>query len=132
MKTSIWLLAGILVVLLGILWVAVDYTGILGGEAISEKETLCLENGGQIAPSNDGGSVCDILPFAQPGEKFGPEDWSVDAFGIDRFTEKELFCIRSQDGRIAWNTKGNKICDVSPYAEESNNQFDFDTDWIIE
>lgn len=124
-----WLLAGILIALLGIL--AMDYTRSVD-ESASGKETLCLEEGGTVTQDQRGGLVCDMFPAASPGEKFGPEDWSIDLLGVDRFTEKEIFCLRTQGGRIEWNTRGNKICDIAPYADEQGGTFDLDEDWLIE
>ena len=34
-------------------------------------------------------------------------------------------------GEISWNTRGNQVCDLSPFAREEGGKFDFDIDWII-
>ena len=49
----------------------------------------------------------------------------------DTVAEKELICT-SDGGEISWNTRGNKVCDVEPFARDTGSKFDFDNgDWII-
>lgn len=49
----------------------------------------------------------------------------------DTVAEKELICA-SDGGEISWNTRGNKVCDVEPFARDTGSKFDFDNgDWII-
>ena len=44
---------------------------------------------------------------------------------------KETACVLD-DGEISWNTRGNQICDIEPFARDSGGRFDFDEgDWII-
>lgn len=44
---------------------------------------------------------------------------------------KEIACVLD-DGEISWNTRGNQICDIEPFAQDSGGRFDFDEgDWII-
>ena len=44
---------------------------------------------------------------------------------------KETACVLD-DGEISWNTRGNQICDIEPFARDSGDRFDFDEgDWII-
>ena len=49
----------------------------------------------------------------------------------DTVAEKELICT-SDGGEISWNTRGNKVCDVEPFARDTGSKFDFENgDWII-
>jgi len=49
----------------------------------------------------------------------------------DTVAEKELICT-SDGGEISWHTRGNKVCDVEPFARDTGSKFDFDNgDWII-
>ena len=34
-------------------------------------------------------------------------------------------------GEMSWNTRGNQVCDLSPFARDEGGKFDFDVDWII-
>ena len=43
---------------------------------------------------------------------------------------KEVAC-EIDGGEISWNTRGNQVCDLSPFAREEGGKFDFDIDWII-
>ena len=43
---------------------------------------------------------------------------------------KEVAC-EIDGGEISWNTKGNQVCDLSPFARDEGGKFDFDIDWII-
>ena len=43
---------------------------------------------------------------------------------------KEVAC-ETDGGEISWNTRGNQVCDLSPFAEDEGGKFDFDIDWII-
>ncbi len=43
---------------------------------------------------------------------------------------KELAC-EIDGGEISWNTRGNQVCDLSPFARNEGGRFDLDVDWII-
>jgi len=43
---------------------------------------------------------------------------------------KEVAC-EVDGGEISWNTRGNQVCDLSPFARDEGGMFDFDVDWII-
>ena len=43
---------------------------------------------------------------------------------------KEAAC-ESDGGEVSWNTRGNQVCDLAPFARTSDTKFDFDVDWII-
>ena len=43
---------------------------------------------------------------------------------------KEVAC-ELDGGEISWNTRGNQVCDLSPFARDESGRFDFDVDWII-
>ena len=43
---------------------------------------------------------------------------------------KEVAC-ELDGGEISWNTRGNQVCDLSPFARNEDGKFDFDIDWIV-
>ena len=43
---------------------------------------------------------------------------------------KEVAC-ETDGGEISWNTRGNQVCDLSPFARNEGGKFDFDIDWVI-
>ena len=120
-------LCGILVTLIGILYVIVEYTGVFQASSVEQQ---CLTHGGKITISTTGGKVCDLEPYGSPGELFGSEDYAIDEWAdIPTWTAKEIHC-RDINGSVTWSTNGSKICDVKPYTMPGGS-FGSE-DWIIE
>ena len=111
-------LIGILVMLAGLLYVAIQHTGVLEPSA---TEVQCDAMEGTMRVSTSGGRVCDRPPLTADGEPFGPEDFAVDEWAdLPQVSEKERHC-RNTGGTVVWSTNGSKICDVPPLTQPGNN-----------
>lgn len=120
-------LVGILLTLLGILYVAVRYTGVFDTPA---AEARCESLRGDLVVTENGGTVCDLPPVTPPGERFGPEDYPIDEWArAGVWTDKERHC-QDIGGSVAWAEDGSKVCDIPPFT--SAGELFGPTDWIIE
>lgn len=100
------LLAGVLLVLGGLLYVTYESTG----QNMRQNKTMLLND--QI--------IVDQLTEAIENQNEM----------LEHQRAKELAC-EFDGGGISWNTRGNQVCDLEPFTRQEDGMFDFDIDWII-
>ena len=100
------LLTGMLLVLAGILYVMIEHQKVIvdnQGAMIENQKVIVDNQGAMIENQNE---------------------------SLEHQRAKEVAC-EIDGGEISWNTRGNQICDLSPFARDEGGKFDFDIDWII-
>ena len=114
------LLIGILLVLAGILYVMIENQGAMieNQGAMIENQNVIVENQGAMIENQN-------VIVENQGAMIENQNES-----LEHQRAKEVAC-EIDGGEISWNTRGNQICDLSPFAKDEGGKFDFDIDWII-
>ena len=100
------LLTGILLVLAGILYVMIENQNV-----IVENQAVIIDNQAVMIDNQ-------AVMIENQNES------------LEHQRAKEVAC-EIDGGEISWNTRGNQVCDLSPFARDEGGKFDFDIDWII-
>ena len=107
------LLTGILIALVGILYVMIENQRVM-----IENQRVMVENQ-RVMVENQGVMIENQGVMIENQNK-----------SLEHQRAKELAC-EIDGGEISWNTRGNQVCDLSPFARNEGGRFDLDVDWII-